>query len=96
MQTLSPRELSVMVMVSQGHDRKTISSRLCISPKTVSTYRSRVMRKLGASSDVEAGGGWGGGGRVFGDESSHGGLGSGASSNTLVPVVATILSSSCS
>ena len=50
---LSPRELSVMQLVSQGHDRHTISDRLCLSPKTVSTYRTRLMRKLGASSDVE-------------------------------------------
>ena len=50
---LTPRELSVIVMVSQGHNRDEISSRLCISPKTVSTYRSRAMRKLGATTDVE-------------------------------------------
>ena len=51
--TLTSRELSVMVMVAQGHDRHAISEKLCVSPKTVSTYRTRVMRKLGASSDVE-------------------------------------------
>ena len=27
--------------------------RLCLSPKTVSTYRTRIMRKLGTSNDVE-------------------------------------------
>ncbi len=51
--TLTARELSVMVMVAQGHDRATISEKLCVSPKTVSTYRTRVLRKLGATSDVE-------------------------------------------
>ena len=50
---LSSRELSVMIMISQGHSRNTISELLCISPKTVSTYRSRVMRKLGTSTDVD-------------------------------------------
>ena len=50
---LTPRELTVMVMVSNGYDRQTISERLCLSPKTVSTYRTRIMRKLGASNDVE-------------------------------------------
>lgn len=50
---LTARELTVMVMVSNGYDRQTISERLCLSPKTVSTYRTRIMRKLGASNDVE-------------------------------------------
>jgi two-component system invasion response regulator UvrY len=51
--TLSSRELAVMVMVSQGRRLNEISDRLCISPKTVSTYRSRLCRKLGVSTDVE-------------------------------------------
>lgn len=50
---LSPRELSVMLMLSEGHLRDEISSRLCISPKTVSTYRSRLLHKLGARHDVD-------------------------------------------
>ena len=50
---LSPRELAVMILVSQGHDRRHISRELSVSPKTVSTYRCRVMRKLGATSDVQ-------------------------------------------
>ena len=51
--TLTARELTVMVMVSSGYDRQTISERLCLSPKTVSTYRTRIMRKLGTANDVE-------------------------------------------
>ena len=51
--TLTARELTVMVMVSNGYDRQTISERLCLSPKTVSTYRTRIMRKLGTANDVE-------------------------------------------
>ena len=51
--TLTAREFTVMVMVSNGYDRQTISERLCLSPKTVSTYRTRIMRKLGTSNDVE-------------------------------------------
>jgi two-component system invasion response regulator UvrY len=50
---LTPRELSVLVLLSQGHQRCEISSKLCVSPKTISTYRTRLMRKLGARSDVE-------------------------------------------
>jgi len=51
--TLTARELTVMVMVCSGYDRQTISERLCLSPKTVSTYRTRIMRKLGTANDVE-------------------------------------------
>lgn len=50
---LTPRELSVLVLLSQGHQRCEIASKLCVSPKTISTYRTRLMRKLGARSDVE-------------------------------------------
>lgn len=50
---LTQRELSVLVLLSQGHHRSEISSKLCVSPKTISTYRTRLMRKLGARSDVE-------------------------------------------
>ena len=44
---LTQRELSVLVLLSQGHQRREISSKLCVSPKTISTYRTRLMRKLG-------------------------------------------------
>ena len=53
LESLSPRELEVMLLVSQGHKLKQISDLLCLSPKTISTYRTRVMRKLETSSDVE-------------------------------------------
>ena len=53
MSRLTPRELAVMVMVSQGQTRSQISSVLSLSPKTVSTYRTRLLRKLGVQSDVE-------------------------------------------
>ena len=50
---LSARELAVMKLLSEGRRLQEISDRLCISTKTVSTYRSRVCRKLGVSNDVE-------------------------------------------
>jgi len=50
---LSARELAVMTMLCKGQRPKEISARLCISAKTVSTYRSRVCRKLGVRNDVE-------------------------------------------
>ena len=52
LESLSPRELEVMLLVSQGHKLVKISEQLCLSPKTVSTYRTRVMRKLEADTDV--------------------------------------------
>ena len=50
---LTPREMSVLLMVSQGQRRQEISNHLSLSPKTVSTYRSRVLKKLGLRSDVD-------------------------------------------
>ncbi|MEM7407853.1 MAG: response regulator [Pseudomonadota bacterium] len=50
---LSSRELQVLLMVSQAHSQSQIANQLCISPKTVSTYRTRVCRKLEVNSDVE-------------------------------------------
>jgi len=49
---LSPRELQVMLMLTQGTKVQEISDKLCLSPKTVSTYRHRLYDKLGVSSDV--------------------------------------------
>ncbi|MFN2338670.1 MAG: LuxR C-terminal-related transcriptional regulator, partial [Gammaproteobacteria bacterium] len=37
----------------QGHSIQDISDRLCLSPKTVSTYRYRLYEKLGVDNDVE-------------------------------------------
>jgi two-component system invasion response regulator UvrY len=50
---LSQREMQVMLMVTQGHNIQDISDRLCLSPKTVSTYRYRLYEKLGVDNDVE-------------------------------------------
>lgn len=51
-ETLSQRELQVLLMVSQGSKNHEISERLCLSPKTVSTYRARLFNKLGVRTDV--------------------------------------------
>lgn len=50
---LSRREVQVMLMVTEGRRLQEISDRLCLSPKTVSTYRYRLYDKLGVSNDVE-------------------------------------------
>ena len=50
---LSAREMQVMIMATGGHSVQEISDKLHLSPKTVSTYRSRLFEKLGVSNDVE-------------------------------------------
>lgn len=51
--SLSQRELQVMLMVTQGQKIQEIADKLCLSPKTVSTYRYRLFEKLDVKSDVE-------------------------------------------
>jgi len=51
--SLSQRELQVMLMVTQGQKIQEIADKLCLSPKTVSTYRYRLFEKLEVKSDVE-------------------------------------------
>jgi two-component system invasion response regulator UvrY len=50
---LSAREMQVMIMATKGHSVQDISDKLHLSPKTVSTYRSRLFEKLGVANDVE-------------------------------------------
>lgn len=50
---LSQREMQVMLMVITGQELQAISDQLHLSPKTVSTYRSRLFEKLSVSNDVE-------------------------------------------
>jgi two-component system invasion response regulator UvrY len=50
---LTQRETQVMLMVVAGQTNKAISERLCLSPKTTSTYRYRIFEKLGIENDVE-------------------------------------------
>ncbi len=52
-ETLSQREMQVMLMLMQGERINDISEKLCLSPKTVSTYRYRLFDKLGVQSDIE-------------------------------------------
>jgi len=50
---LSERELQVMIMITSGQKVQEISDSLCLSPKTVNSYRYRLFEKLGVNSDVE-------------------------------------------
>lgn len=50
---LSAREMEVVLMILQGHSSQEISDVLCLSPKTVGTYRMRLFEKLKVKGDVE-------------------------------------------
>ena len=50
---LSPRERQILLMVARGASSAGIGEALHLSPKTVDTYRSRLMAKLGLA-DVPA------------------------------------------
>jgi two-component system invasion response regulator UvrY len=50
---LSEKEFQVMEMIAHGRSTQEIAEGLFLSPKTVSTYRSRIFRKLNVGSDVE-------------------------------------------
>ena len=50
---LSERELQIMLMITSGLTVSEISENLCISSKTVNTYRYRLFEKLNLKNDVE-------------------------------------------
>ncbi len=50
---LSAREMQVAMMILDGQRTQEISDGLCLSPKTVSTYRQRIYEKLSVKNDVE-------------------------------------------
>lgn len=47
LERLSPREREVLQLVVEGKSSAEIADSLFLSPKTVETYRSRLMQKLG-------------------------------------------------
>ena len=47
LEALSPREREILQLVAEGQTSQEIAKRLSISPKTVDTYRSRLMHKIG-------------------------------------------------
>ena len=42
-----------MRLIVQGHSLTAIGEQLCLSVKTVSTYRSRLLTKLGLENNAE-------------------------------------------
>ncbi|MEM1202322.1 MAG: response regulator transcription factor [Acidobacteriota bacterium] len=52
-QTLSDREFQVMRRIASGETVSEIAADLCLSVKTISTYRTRVLRKLNLKNNAE-------------------------------------------
>lgn len=52
-QTLSPREMTVLNYLAAGRSNREIAQALILSDRTVSTYKIRLMRKLNVSSLIE-------------------------------------------
>ena len=49
---LSTREFEVLSLICSGKKNNEIANELSINPKTVSTYKSRLMRKLQAKNII--------------------------------------------
>ncbi|QHF28045.1 response regulator transcription factor [Pseudomonas sp. R32] len=52
-QSLTDREVTVLQYLAQGYSNKQIGEMLFLSNKTVSTYKTRLLQKLGAASLVD-------------------------------------------
>jgi DNA-binding NarL/FixJ family response regulator len=52
-QKLTAREYQIMLMMVKGTSLTEIGEKIFISVKTVSTYRSRILNKLGISNNAE-------------------------------------------
>jgi DNA-binding NarL/FixJ family response regulator len=52
-ETLSDREYRVMWLLASGKPINRIAKEMFLSPSTVSTYRVRILRKLGLTSNAE-------------------------------------------
>jgi two-component system response regulator NreC len=52
-ETLSEREREVLKLIALGHTAAQVATQLALSPKTVETYRARIMEKLSLDSRVD-------------------------------------------
>ena len=50
---LSNREYEVMCMISSGKKNKEIAEEILISPKTVSSYKKRILDKMGMKTNAQ-------------------------------------------
>jgi len=52
-ETLSDREYQVLCMIASGKTVKAIGDELALSEKTISTYRARILEKMGMKTNAE-------------------------------------------
>jgi two-component system, NarL family, invasion response regulator UvrY len=52
-ENLSNREFQILCMIAKGESLKGIADELCISEKTISTYRSRILEKMKMSTNAD-------------------------------------------
>ena len=52
-ETLSARELQVLRLIARGRTLKEIAAELCLSERTIGTYRTRISQKMNLGSNVE-------------------------------------------
>ncbi|WP_299267695.1 UvrY/SirA/GacA family response regulator transcription factor [uncultured Psychrosphaera sp.] len=52
-ESLSERELQIMLMITKGEKVQSIAEQLSLSSKTINSYRYRMFEKLNISNDVE-------------------------------------------
>lgn len=52
-ETLSDREFQVMCMIASGKTVKMVAEELSLSMKTISTYRTRILEKMGMKTNAE-------------------------------------------
>ncbi len=50
---LSDREREVLRLIAHGHTNQQVADRLCVSVKSVETYKARLMEKLGLKGRAE-------------------------------------------
>ena len=50
---LSDREYQVMLMIAGGKTATEVAEEMCLSVKTISTYRARALRKMGMRNNAE-------------------------------------------
>ncbi len=50
---LSDRELQVLCMIASGKGTSEMAEEISLSVKTISTYRSRILDKMGMQSNAE-------------------------------------------
>ena len=51
--SLSEREREVLKLIALGHTAAQVGDQLALSPKTVETYRARIMEKLSLDSRAD-------------------------------------------